>query len=196
MKNIIYLHGFLSSPKSTKAQLTLNYITKHHPDVVLHIPTLPGNPFEAVVIIKRLVENLTVKNDLPTNQLRFIGSSMGGFLSTFCVETYGGKAVLINPAVEPFNLLVDYFGHHQNPYTGEDFTIDENSVAQLQKLNRTTKINNPNYLVYLQTADETLDYQLAVNKYGKDRCVVEDGGNHSFVGLDKHLDSILDFLLE
>jgi predicted esterase YcpF (UPF0227 family) len=48
----------------------------------------------------------------------------------------------------------------------------------------------------LQTADETLDYQLAVNKYGKDRCVVEDGGNHSFVGLDKHLDSILDFLLE
>jgi predicted esterase YcpF (UPF0227 family) len=32
-------------------------------------------------------------------------------------------------------------------------------------------------------------------KYGSDRCIVEDGGNHSFVGFDKYLSDIIGFLL-
>jgi predicted esterase YcpF (UPF0227 family) len=195
MKHIIYLHGFLSSPKSVKAQLTFDYVSKHHPDVTLHIPTLPGSPKDAVSVIERLIKHLVSNQDTDENELRFIGSSMGGFLSTFCVETYGGKAVLINPAVQPFNLLNNYFGQHKNPYTGEFFSVDKTSVEQLRKLDKKIKVNNHNYLIYLQTADETLDYKLALEKYGKDRCIVEHGGNHSFVGLDNHLCSILEFLL-
>lgn len=199
MKNIIYLHGFLSSPQSAKAQLTLEYITKRHPNVALHLPTLPGNALDAVRIvdelIKELLANKDANKDTPVEELKFIGSSMGGFLATYFVETYHGKAVLINPAVEPFNLLVDYMGQHENPYTGELFDIDKSSVALLNNLNMKTKVNDPNYLVYLQTADETLDYQLALEKYGKERCVVEDGGNHSFIGLENHLDSMINFLL-
>jgi predicted esterase YcpF (UPF0227 family) len=121
---------------------------------------------------------------------------MGGFLSTYFVETYGGKAVLINPAVEPFNLLKAYMGQHVNPYTGEVFVIDEGSVDKLLKLNKDTVQGSPNYLVYLQKEDETLDYQLAEKKYGCSRCVTEEGGNHSFVGLENHLDDMITFLSE
>jgi hypothetical protein len=119
---------------------------------------------------------------------------MGGFLATYCVETYGGKAVLVNPAVEPFNLLTEYFGEHINPSTGEVFSVDQSSLDQLLQLHKATKINDPKYLVYLQKEDETLDYRLAEKKYGTDCCITEEGGNHSFTGLQNHLSDIIRFL--
>nr|WP_297348294.1 YqiA/YcfP family alpha/beta fold hydrolase [uncultured Glaciecola sp.] len=198
MDHIIYLHGFLSSPKSDKARLVAEYVARNYPNIKLHVPTLPGNPSEAVEVVEDLIRtilsNKAPNKDTPNNALRFIGSSMGGFMSTYFVETYGGKAVLVNPAIEPFKLLNDYFGEHTNTYTGEVFTIDKNSVIQLLQLNKNTKRNDPNYLVYLQKEDETLDYHLAEMKYGSDSCIVEEGGNHSFVGLDKYLSDIIRFL--
>jgi hypothetical protein len=202
MDHIIYLHGFLSSPKSEKARLVLKYVTHNHPNIQLHIPKLPGNSAKAVEIVERLIctvltnksMNKDMNKDTPINDLRFIGSSMGGFLATYCVETYGGKAVLVNPAVEPFNLLAEYFGEHINPYTGEVFSIDQSSVDQLLQLHKIIKKNDPNYMVYLQKEDETLDYRLAEKKYGTDRCIIEEGGNHSFIGLEKHLSDIIGFL--
>lgn len=199
MKHIIYLHGFLSSPKSAKATETLDYFTKYHPEVPLHIPTLSGKPSSAVKVVEQVIHGIVSSNDTdkdtPFNDLRFVGSSMGGYLSTYFVETFGGKAVLINPAVEPFKLLSEYFGEHINPYTNELFDVDQGSVEQLIELNRPVLANDPKYLVYLQTGDETLDYRLAKAKYGVERCVIEDGGNHSFVGFRNHLRSIADFLL-
>jgi predicted esterase YcpF (UPF0227 family) len=198
MDHVIYLHGFLSSPKSDKAQLVAEYVTRNYPNIKLHVPTLPGVPAKAAEVVEQLIStilsNKGCKKDTPNKALRFIGSSMGGFLSTYFVETYGGKAVLVNPAIEPFKLLKDYFGEHTNHYTDEVFTIDKNSVAQLLKLHKITKKGDPNYLVYLQKEDETLDYHLAEMKYGSDRCIVEEGGNHSFVGLEKYLSDIIRFL--
>jgi hypothetical protein len=198
MNHIIYLHGFLSSPKSEKARLVSEYVAHNHPNVQLHIPKLPGNSAKAVEIVELLIctvlANERMNKDTPTLDLRFIGSSMGGFLATYCVETYGGKAVLVNPAVEPFNLLTEYFGEHINPYTGEVFSVDQSSLDQLLQLHKATKINDPKYLVYLQKEDETLDYRLAEKKYGTDCCITEEGGNHSFTGLQNHLSDIIRFL--
>ena len=196
MNHIIYLHGFLSSPKSEKAQLVLKYLSSHHPSIKLHMPTLSGNSDKAVEAVDEIVQSLLLNKDTPSCNLRFIGSSMGGFLATYFVENYGGKAVLINPAVEPFNLIEGYMGQHINPYTNEVFTIDGGSVEKLLQLHRNTKPNNVNYLVYLQTKDETLDYRLAEVKYGSNRCVIEAGGNHSFIGLENHLGNIIEFLLQ
>lgn len=202
MEHIIYLHGFLSSPKSAKAQLVKDYVLKNHSNLKLHTPTLPGSPLKATEVIEQLISSIfdsgvnrgTHNKDTPISNLRFIGSSMGGFLATYFIEKYGGKAVLINPAVKPFKLLKDYFGEHSNPYTGEVFTIDESNVRQLLNLYKQTNKNDSSYLVYLQKGDETLDYQLAEDKYGSDCCIVEDGGDHSFVGLENHLADIIRFL--
>ncbi|MFT7260833.1 MAG: putative esterase YcpF (UPF0227 family) [Glaciecola sp.] len=196
MDHVIYLHGFLSSPKSDKARLVAEYAARNCPNIKLHVPTLPGIPSKAVEVVEHLISTILSNKDTPNNSLRFIGSSMGGFLSTYFVETYGGRAVLVNPAIEPFELLNDYFGEHTNPYTDEVFTIDKNSVAQLLQLHKITKKSDPNYLVYLQKEDETLDYHLAEMKYGSDRCIIEDGGNHSFVGLEKYLSDIIKFLFD
>ncbi|GLR72617.1 YqiA/YcfP family alpha/beta fold hydrolase [Agaribacter marinus] len=188
MQHIIYLHGFLSSPKSVKAQQTLAFFKAHFPAVNIHIPQLPGDIGRAITQIESLV------NTLPQKQLRFIGSSMGGFLSTYFVEQYGGKAVLVNPAVEPFNLLKHYMGKHLNPYTGEIFYITYNQIERLVQAHQTALRKPEDYFVLLQTGDETLDYRLAEKKYQHSKMYIEDGGNHSFVDYDKHLPDIFSFL--
>ncbi|WP_372622365.1 YqiA/YcfP family alpha/beta fold hydrolase, partial [Alteromonas stellipolaris] len=98
MKHVLYLHGFLSSPKSVKAQATKAYFEQYHPDVTLHIPALSNYPSQVESQLLTLIESTPA---LIKDGLRVIGSSMGGYLSTFLIEKFSGKAVLINPAVKP-----------------------------------------------------------------------------------------------
>lgn len=186
---IIYCHGFLSSPQSVKAQQTLQYIQAHYPKLTVEIPELPHYPADAAKMLESLVEKHQGKH------LRFIGSSMGGYLSTYLVEKYTGKAVLINPAVKPFELLRNYLGEHQNPYTDKNFTLTEEHIDQLLALNTASLLAPENYWVLLQTGDETLDYRQAEQKYQRSKLTIEEGGDHSFVDYQQHLASILAFLL-
>ncbi|WP_218417861.1 YqiA/YcfP family alpha/beta fold hydrolase [Alteromonas lipotrueae] len=192
MKHVLYLHGFLSSPKSVKAQATKAYFKQHHPDVTLHIPALSNYPSQVESQLMALIKsNPALIND----GLRVIGSSMGGYLSTFLIEKFSGKAVLINPAVKPYELLQGFIGEHTNPYTGEVFHIVESDIAVIEKLDAKELRHAPAYKVLLQTEDETLDYRLAETKYASSTLVVEEGGDHSFIGFENHLPAIADFLL-
>ena len=192
MKNVLYLHGFLSSPKSVKAQATKAYFEQHHPDVTLHIPALSNYPSQVESQLLALIESTPA---LIKDGLRVIGSSMGGYLSTFLIEKFSGKAVLINPAVKPYELLQGFIGEHTNPYTGEVFHIVESDINVIEKLDAKELRHAPAYKVLLQTEDETLDYRLAETKYASSTLVVEEGGDHSFIGFENHLPAIADFLL-
>ena len=46
----------------------------------------------------------------------------------------------------------------------------------------------------VQEGDETLDYRLAVDAYAGSKQLVEPGGDHSFVGFERHLPAIVEFL--
>lgn len=191
MQNVvIYLHGFLSSPKSLKATQTLEFVRANYPDLTLEIPQLANYPREAVASI----EHLVIKHK--GNKLRFIGSSLGGFLSTFMVEKYSGKAVLINPAVRPFELLVDYLGEHINPNTQQPFLLENKHIEELRQLDTPTLDPSSDYWVLLQTADETLDYRQAQTKYQDYNVTVEQGGDHSFQDFQRFLPEIFRFLLQ
>lgn len=192
MQHLIYLHGFLSSPLSEKAQQTISFARRHYPAINLHIPQLSGDISKSLATVEALIASL------PPSPLRFMGSSLGGFLSTHFVEKYGNKygakAVLINPAVTPYELLHDYLGAHINPYSKEYFNITLDSIEKLYKLD-VIKLQQPErYKVMLQTADETLDYRLAEAKYQGSDMLIEQGGNHSFTGFSKHLPAIFNFL--
>lgn len=187
--NLIYLHGFLSSPQSVKARQTLDFVTQHYPQLDITVPELSPYPDE---VEQQLVALAQQKSDKP---LRFIGSSMGGFLSTFLVERFGGKAVLINPAVRPYVLLKDYLGEHQNPYTGRRFTLVEAHMDMLRALDCPTLKQPDHYWTLLQTGDETLDYREAEQKYQGGKLTIEQGGDHSFQHFERYLPDILAFLL-
>ncbi|MFQ3190758.1 MAG: putative esterase YcpF (UPF0227 family) [Paraglaciecola sp.] len=187
---VIYLHGFLSSPQSQKAVQTLEYVKANYPSLTLEVPQLANYPNDAVAIIEQLVAEHKDK------KVRFIGSSLGGFLSTFMVEKYSGRAVLINPAVRPFELLVDFMGENINPNTLQIFSLENKHIDELRQLD-TPRLNpTSDYWVLLQTADETLDYRQAESKYQGYKVTIEQGGDHSFQDFQRFLPDIFRFLLQ
>jgi predicted esterase YcpF (UPF0227 family) len=187
---VIYLHGFLSSPQSQKATQTFEFVRANYPDLIFELPQLANYPKDAEAIIEQLVIKHKGK------KLRFIGSSLGGFLATYMVEKYSGKAVLINPAVRPFELLVDFLGEHINPYTQQSFLLENKHIDELRQLDTATLKPRSDYWVLLQTADETLDYRQAETKYQDYKLSIEQGGDHSFKDFYRFLPDIFRFLLQ
>ncbi len=187
MQHILYLHGFLSSPSSVKAQATKDYFAVHHPDVQVHIPALSNFPSKVEAQLTALIEQTPA---LLTNGLKVIGSSMGGYLSTFLIEKYAGRAVLINPAVRPYELLQQFIGPHVNPYSGEKFTIEASDIDVIRALDANTLSEQKAYKVLLQTNDETLDYRHAAQLYRASPAWLESAGSHSFEGFIERLPQI------
>ena len=180
---IVYLHGFNSSPQSHKAQVLHRYMRSRGLEPEFACPGLPPNPRDAVRAIQDLVGHQT-----PC----YVGSSLGGFYATYLVETRGGKAVLINPAIEPHVGLRSCLGPQRNLYTGEPYELTEAHLAQWREL-YVPRVSPERYLVLLETGDEVLDYRQAVKRYaGAEQSVIE-GGDHSLRSFPEHLPTILRF---
>ena len=186
---LIYLHGFNSSPQSLKAQQMAQYCANHRPDIKVVMPQLPSYPEEAQVYLEQLI--LRFKDDY---KIGLVGSSLGGYLCTWLSERYALPAVLINPAVKPYELLVDYLGPQQNPYSGENYVLVPKHMAQLQQLDVATIHAPQRFWVLLQEGDEVLDYRQSMMKYAESKLTVEPNGDHSFVNFERFPASIIQFL--
>ncbi|WP_372872168.1 YqiA/YcfP family alpha/beta fold hydrolase [Shewanella sp.] len=187
---LLYIHGFNSSPLSEKGVLTANFLARQYPDVRLVQPQLPSDIDAAV----RLLADLTGEARERGEVLRYIGSSLGGFYATWLAETFGGKAVLINPAVSPYDLFEEFLGPQHNPYTDEHYQVLPEHREALKSYDVEAIANPDRFFVLLQTGDEVLDYRLALDKYHCCRMLIEPGGDHSFVGFERQLPDIAAFL--
>ncbi|WP_087018868.1 esterase YqiA [Thaumasiovibrio subtropicus] len=186
---LLYIHGFNSSPLSQKAQIMMQYCREHRPDIRLEVPQLPSYPQAAAHYLDEVVKPL-----LSRHKVGLVGSSLGGYLSTWLNDRYGIPAVLVNPAVKPYELLVDYLGEQTNPYTQEVYTLVEAHMDELKALD-VDVLKHPDQLWLLQQeGDEVLDYRQAVEKYAACRQNVEPEGNHSFVDFERYPAEIIQFL--
>jgi len=185
--HILYLHGFLSSPLSEKAQQTQGWMAKQGLAEHYHCPALPMSPKECARVIEAQVRALDGE------KICVIGSSLGGFLATWAVEEFGlERAVLINPAVRPYALIRQYLGSQQNYQTGEIYDIKAEYADDLLAFER-SPANTEKYWLLLQTADEVLDYRLAVDYYRGCLHTIEEGGDHGFVGYADWLPRIWEY---
>ncbi len=76
---IVYLHGFRSSPNSSKAQLTgeaIASLVKDGQAIEWYCPQLPPSPQAAMTMVKQKIAETKAKD------LCIIGSSLGGFYAT------------------------------------------------------------------------------------------------------------------
>lgn len=184
--NILYIHGFNSSPQSMKSELTKQYIEHHNLAVNFHCPQVASSPNAA------LAQLLEIIASRPNENWLFMGSSLGGYFSTYLAEKFECKAVLINPAIKPYELLSDYLGEQTNPYTGEVYQVTPSYINDLKKLEQ-QKILKKHYMVMVQTGDEVLDYQQAVDKFQSSQLIVQQGGDHSFINYQAMLPAIMAF---
>ncbi len=187
IKNIFYFHGFASSADSTKALVFQNFIKKRFPNVQLHVPNIDNSIEKSFVQLEDLV------NKNSTNKL-FMGSSLGGFYASYFAEKYNSKAVLINPASNPYRGMEMYLGKNINYSTNEEFYLTKEDLKVLEEKN-VSSINNPsNYLVLVETGDEVIPFKYTLEFYkGCNFCVV-NGGSHSFDSFQDKLEIIASFL--
>jgi predicted esterase YcpF (UPF0227 family) len=189
---LIYLHGFLSSPQSTKARM-FGAAVAALPDAVrprLVVPNLAHRPAQAIASVVEAIEAMEAISPM---SLAFVGSSLGGFYATHLAERLGAKAVLINPTVRPFEDLRPRLGPQVNMYTGETFEVTDAHLSELCEL-AVTRISRPErYFLLAQTGDEVLDYRAAVDFYAGARQFLQGGGDHAFADFEPQIPAILRF---
>jgi len=188
MLELIYIHGFLSSPLSFKARQTAQWLAEWRPDIRYHCPHLSPYPRATQQTLEALVESL-----LP-GRIGLIGSSLGGYWSTWLAEKYDLRALLVNPAVRPWEFMPDYLEVDlQSYHTDDSYRLNAGHVEEIKACDLPVR-RHANYWLLAQTGDETLDYTQAVEKYQGCKQTVEEGGDHSFQGFERFLSDGINFL--
>jgi predicted esterase YcpF (UPF0227 family) len=183
---IVYLHGFNSSPRSHKAQLMGRYMTQRGLGHEFACPALPPSAREAIRVVDDLLAHAGHRS------ITYVGSSLGGYYATYLTETRGGKAVLLNPAIDPHVGLRAYLGHQTNLHTGEAYELTQRHLDDWREL-YVTRVTPQRYRLIVETGDEVLDYRRAVERYAGAELVVVPGGDHSLQSFPEHLARILAF---
>ena len=186
---LLYLHGFLSSPQSQKAQQTIKYCQQIGFENFIKVPRLSGGPAEIIAMINSLLEAQD------KGKLMFIGSSLGGFYATYLAEIYQAPAILINPAVRPFEYWEKHVGEHKSHYSDDVHVVTKSHIDELRNLFIKELTKPDNIMALIQSGDETLDYRFAVEKFQKAHCIVRENGNHSYENYMAELPMIFEFLL-
>ena len=187
MKNkdlILYIHGWNSYKDARKAVLLKNEINSNKNFEVDSI-TLKSHPKEAIQQLSNYIEDHKEQR-----KVHLIGSSLGGYYATFLSEKYNLKAAMINPAVWAYKIFKNDMGTNENLNTGEKYFIDDLWVQSLKDIfieNITVK----NYLVLLQTGDQTLNYKFAKQYFEGSNIIVDEGGSHSFENLELKIPEML-----
>ncbi len=181
---IVYIHGFNSSPGSSKAQLMKARLEALGRGAEFAAPALPHSPAQAAA----LLDALAMRNP----EAALVGSSLGGYYATYLAQKHGLKAVLLNPAVRPYELLAGHLGPQQNFHTGECYEFTAHHVEELRAL-EVVAITPARYLLIAATGDEVLDYRAAVARYRDCRQIVIEGSDHGLSDFENYLGAVFEF---
>lgn len=193
-KAIIYLHGFNSASLDLNGNLLINkqklllmqdFCAEKH--ILFFTPNVDYRDFQ------NLVEDMLFEWHQFVDQgydVVFMGSSMGGFSSEYLAMKTGSKAIMINPAIDPSELLPYFIGVSENYETGQPYHWQRHHCQQyLPYQQELASSSRPlNRTVLLDMADELLDAEKTRAKYQAIANVVTfDGGSHSFEHMQQAL---------
>ena len=186
--HLLYLHGFRSSPQSTKARKVAAWVGAHAPQLHWWCPQLPASPREAMALVCAEIDRW------PRRAIAVIGSSLGGFYATAVAERHGCRAVLLNPAVDPARDLARHIGettawHDPN----ERLFFRAEYIDELRAL-AAAPTRPERYLAIVAKGDEVLDWREMAARYAGARIELLEGGDHALSDFDAHLPGVMRFL--
>jgi predicted esterase YcpF (UPF0227 family) len=189
LSHLLYLHGFRSSPQSTKAKKLAAWVAAQRPDLVWWCPQLPASPAAAMADV------LAGVAAWPRPGMAVIGSSLGGFYATAIAERCGCRAVLLNPAIDPARDLAPATGTTTAWHSDEPFVFRAEYIAELRAIAPPARLTDPDrYLAVIAKGDEVLSWREMSARYAGCRMRLIEGSDHALSDFDSHLSEVLDFL--
>ncbi|MCK5122287.1 MAG: hypothetical protein KAQ91_09900 [Methylococcales bacterium] len=186
-KAIIYLHGFNSASLNldgelltSKEKLLVLQQFCLQKDILFYTPNVDYRDFEGIV------EDMLFQWNQYLDQsydVIFMGSSMGGFTSEYLAMKTGCKAIMINPAIVPSELLPQFIGVTENYETDQPYQWGQNNCEQYRKYEKELESTSQSIdrTILLDMADELIDSENTLSVYkDKANVVTYDGGSHSF----------------
>jgi uncharacterized protein len=187
--HLLYLHGFRSSPQSTKALRVVQWLARHHPSLVFWCPQLPPSPQQAMA---QVLAGIT---HWPRERMAVVGSSLGGFYATVVAEHTGCRAVLLNPAVDPARDLAQHLGEQTTwQHPEERFFFEPHFIDELQALTPSTLTRPERYAAVIAQGDEVLDWREMSARHAGAHTLLLEGSDHALSAFDVPLSFLLNFL--
>ena len=187
--HLLYLHGFRSSPQSTKARLVAEYVARHHPSITLWCPQLPPSPYAATVLLEQGTQ------EWPRKTMAVMGSSLGGYYAAWFAQQAGCPSVLLNPAYAPALDLEKYVGDQTQWHDpSEHFYFAPEFIAELQALDMREQPLAAPQMAVIAKGDEVLDWRGMVARYQAADITLLEGGDHALSDFAQHLPAVAQFL--
>ena len=190
---LVYLHGFRSSPRSSKAVITgeaVKALSTSIDSIEWYCPQLLASPKASMdMVIQHIEESMY-------DRLVVIGSSLGGYYANYLAERYGCKAVALNPAVRAPKELATQVGMLTSYDTNEPYDFRPEYIDELKALQIEAISNPTRYFLMAAKGDELLDWQEMVDFYQGAHQLVLDGSDHGIADYPEHLPKVLKFISE
>jgi len=188
---LVYLHGFRSSPRSSKAVMTgdaVKAISTEHDAYEFYCPQLLASPKQSMDMVTAYIDQANF------DRLVVVGSSLGGFYTNFLAEKYGCKAVALNPAVRAARELSPHVGMMTSYDSDEPFDFRPEYIEELQAL-QVEKISIPDrYFLMAAKGDELLDWKEMVQFYDGAKQLVLEGSDHGIADYADYLPKVIQFI--
>jgi predicted esterase YcpF (UPF0227 family) len=188
---LVYLHGFRSSPNSSKAVMTMEAVraissTDHAYE--WYCPQLLASPKESMDLVTKHIDQSSAEH------IVIVGSSLGGFYTNYLAEKYHCKAIALNPAVYAARELEPHVGMMTAYDSDEPFDFRAEYINELRSL-QVEKITDPKrYFLIAAKGDELLDWKEMVVFYSGAKQLVLEGSDHGIADYAKHLPAVIDFI--
>jgi predicted esterase YcpF (UPF0227 family) len=188
---LVYLHGFRSSPRSSKAVMTgeaVKALSNSINPIEWYCPQLLASPKASMDLVIRHI------NQSQADRMVVIGSSLGGFYANYLAEKYGCKAVVLNPAVRAARELAPHVGMMTAYDSDEPFDFRAEYIDELRDLQVNAITDAQRYFLMAAKGDELLDWQEMVEFYPGAQHLILEGSDHGIANYADHLPQVLDFM--
>ena len=196
---ILYLHGFRSSPSSTKARLMALAMAQRGLAADWQCPQLPASPAAAIALAMQLAQmqlnTLAGRGVASPRALTVVGSSLGGYYATWLAQQHDCKAVLLNPVVNAARDLATQVGEHTMYHCAAPFVFRPEYVDELAAVQVPKPTQPQRYFLLAATGDEVLDWQEMRDHYAGCRQRIITGSDHGLSDFPRWLPEVMDFAL-